>query len=78
MPRHAARTTLDDPSAGLPSATNGTFATGINAAGQVVGSYNDASNTAHGFIYAAAVTVAARRTASMLPASISMFRSSNF
>jgi probable HAF family extracellular repeat protein len=57
--------------------TNGTFATGINAAGQVVGSYNDASNTAHSFIYAAAITVAARRTASMLPASISMFRSSN-
>jgi hypothetical protein len=36
----------------------------------VVGSYNDASNTAHGFIYAAAVTVAAGPTASMLPASI--------
>src|SRR5919204_3508802 len=42
-----AYTTLDD-----PAAVNGTFATGVNAAGQVVGSYNDAGNTAHGFIYA--------------------------
>src|SRR5262249_16307936 len=40
-------TTLDD-----PSASNGTFATGINATGQVVGSYNDASGEAHGFLYA--------------------------
>jgi probable HAF family extracellular repeat protein len=38
-------TTLDD-----PLATNGTFATGINASGQVVGSYNDAGGTAHGFL----------------------------
>ena|SRR5947208_553405 len=38
-------TTLDD-----PLAINGTFATGINASGQVVGSYNDAGGTAHGFI----------------------------
>jgi probable HAF family extracellular repeat protein len=42
-----AYTTLDD-----PAAVNGTFATGINAAGQVVGDYNDAGNSAHGFIYA--------------------------
>jgi probable HAF family extracellular repeat protein len=38
-------TTLDD-----PLAINGTFATGINASGQVVGSYNDAGGTAHGFL----------------------------
>lgn len=37
-------TTLDD-----PLATNGTFATGVNASGQVVGSYNAGGN-AHGFL----------------------------
>jgi probable HAF family extracellular repeat protein len=42
-----AYTTLDD-----PAASRGTFATGINAAGQVVGSYTDASGDSHGFIYA--------------------------
>src|SRR5262245_1998383 len=42
-----AYTTLDD-----PSAVNGTFATGVNAAGQVVGSYTDASGISHGFVYA--------------------------
>jgi probable HAF family extracellular repeat protein len=41
-----AYTTLDD-----PLATNGTFATGVNASGQVVGSYNDAAGNAHGFLY---------------------------
>jgi probable HAF family extracellular repeat protein len=39
-------TTLDD-----PLATNGTFAWGINASGQIVGSYGDASIFYHGFLY---------------------------
>jgi len=38
-------TTLDD-----PSATQGTFAQGINASGQIVGYYKNASGT-HGFLY---------------------------
>src|SRR5437899_8917343 len=37
-------TTLDD-----PSATNGTFVRGINAAGQIVGYYNNNTGT-HGFL----------------------------
>jgi hypothetical protein len=39
--------TLDD-----PAANNGTFATGIDSADQVVGSYNDTSGDSHGFLYA--------------------------
>src|ERR1700757_4250991 len=39
-------TTLDD-----PLGINGTFATGVNASGQVVGSYNDSGGSAHGFLY---------------------------
>ena len=38
-------TTLND-----PSATNGTAATGINAAGQIVGTYQNASGN-HGFFF---------------------------
>src|SRR3954467_388616 len=38
---------LDDPLARI----GGTTAYGINAAGQVVGSYQDASGTTHGFLY---------------------------
>jgi hypothetical protein len=38
-------TTLDD-----PLATNGTIAAGINASGQIVGQYTDASNHIHGFL----------------------------
>jgi probable HAF family extracellular repeat protein len=40
-------TTLDD-----PVATAGTSASGINAAGQIVGSYTDGTGT-HGFLYSA-------------------------
>src|SRR5436190_23887020 len=40
-------TTLDDPSAG----SGGTVAQGINAAGQIVGYYLDASFKSHGFLY---------------------------
>lgn len=36
----------------IPAATKGTFATGINAAGQVVGSYTTGDGTSHGFILA--------------------------
>jgi hypothetical protein len=43
--RGGAHTTLDD-----PSATKGTIAAGINAAGQIVGQYTDASNHVHGFL----------------------------
>src|SRR5437763_17061081 len=39
-------TTLDD-----PSANNNTQAFGINASGQIVGQYTDASNHTHGFLY---------------------------
>ena len=39
-------TTLDD-----PSANNNTQAFGINASGQIVGEYIDASNHTHGFLY---------------------------
>ena len=39
-------TMLDD-----PLATNGTFATGINDTGQIVGYYQDAIGTKHGFFY---------------------------
>ena len=39
-------TTLDD-----PLAINRTFATGVNASGQAVGSYNDAGGNGHGFLY---------------------------
>src|SRR5437660_10187543 len=39
-------TTLDD-----PSANNNTQAFGINASGQIVGQYIDASNHTHGFLY---------------------------
>jgi probable HAF family extracellular repeat protein len=39
-------TTLDD-----PSANNNTQAYGINASGQIVGEYIDASNHIHGFLY---------------------------
>jgi probable HAF family extracellular repeat protein len=42
-------TTLDD-----PAATNGTFATGINDQGQIVGTYNDAAGP-HGFLYSGGV-----------------------
>ena len=38
--------TLDD-----PLATNGTFAQGINASGQIVGYYQDAAAIMHGFLY---------------------------
>jgi probable HAF family extracellular repeat protein len=38
-------TTLDD-----PNAVNGTFALGINASGQIVGEYVDASSALHGFL----------------------------
>src|SRR5262245_18152843 len=42
-------TTLDDPLA-VGGDTLGTYASGINAAGQIVGYYNDATTT-HGFLY---------------------------
>ena len=38
-------TTID-----APGSVQGTFANGINAAGQIVGSYNDASGIPHGFL----------------------------
>src|SRR5215831_8166044 len=45
-------TRLDDPSAVTnPFAPNGTFAQGINNAGQVVGYYNGANGGTHGFLY---------------------------
>src|SRR5262249_35367449 len=48
-------TTLDDPlgTSGTTPSTSGTNAIGINDKGQVVGTYNDASGTTHGFLYAA-------------------------
>jgi probable HAF family extracellular repeat protein len=39
-------TTLDD-----PAAANGTFANGINDAGQIVGGYSGSNNDNHGFLY---------------------------
>ena len=39
-------TTLND-----PSAVNGTYATGVNGSGQIVGYYVDAGGGDHGFIY---------------------------
>ncbi len=38
-------TTLDD-----PLAVSGTYAKGINDAGQIVGYYYDANNNVHGFV----------------------------
>jgi probable HAF family extracellular repeat protein len=52
MPTTYRYTALNDPSAanrGFPAA--GTTANGINAAGQIVGSYQDVSGTTHGFLY---------------------------
>ncbi len=50
-------TTIDDPNAldtsGHDLSSLGTVVTGINAAGDVVGTYYDGSNSAHGFIYSA-------------------------
>jgi probable HAF family extracellular repeat protein len=48
-------TTLDDPLAGngaaFGGAAQGTYATGINAAGQIVGYYLDSNGIEHGFLY---------------------------
>ena len=43
-------TTIDD-----PSAANGTSAGGINDLGQIIGSYDDGSNHAHGFLYSGGI-----------------------
>jgi probable HAF family extracellular repeat protein len=43
-------TTIDDPLASATSG-NGTDALGINAMGQIVGTYHDASSGHHGFLY---------------------------
>ena len=43
-------TTIDD-----PSATNGTYAFGINDLGQIVGYYSDLSNYVHGFLYSGGI-----------------------
>jgi hypothetical protein len=46
---HGQYTTLNDPNAGT-GLSQGTFAFGINASGQIVGSYSDANNVSHGFL----------------------------
>src|SRR6476659_107826 len=43
-------TTIDD-----PSATNGTYAFGINDLGQIVGYYTDLSNYVHSFLYSGGI-----------------------
>ncbi len=44
-------TTIDDPLAVFQGADEGTVATGINDAGQIVGYYPDATNNFHAFLY---------------------------
>jgi probable HAF family extracellular repeat protein len=52
-------TTLDDPSAGSGVFIfGGTYATGINASGQIVGYYNDSSGASHAFLYSGGSNVA--------------------
>jgi probable HAF family extracellular repeat protein len=50
-------TTLDDPLAKRDASGNltGTFASGINDAGQIVGSYLDSANRGHAFLYSGGV-----------------------
>ncbi len=54
---HGAYVTLDDPNAGTAGLLQGVFpgqgtiASGINDFGQIVGTYTDANNVSHGFLY---------------------------
>src|SRR5580658_8884261 len=52
QPDKATITTFDAPGAGT-AAGQGTFANNINAAGEIVGNYEDPSSVSHGYVRAA-------------------------